>query len=140
MKKTLIATLAAVGALSAIAAPAAAQPYGYDSGRYERGWDDRYDRGSDYGRYDRYDRRRSLGRIALNRVDRAIEDRRLSPWEARRLRSEAFDLYQTEARLGGNGMDWRERQMIRDRFQNLMARLDRDIHDRDYGYGYGYYR
>jgi hypothetical protein len=146
MNETLIATLAAVGALTAVAAPAAAQPYGYDSGRYERGYDSRYDNGRydngryDNGRYDngRYDRwnQRSLGRIALNRVDRAIEDRRLSPWEARRLRAEAFDLYQTEARIGGNGMDWRERQMIRDRFQSLMARLDRDIHDRDYGSGY----
>jgi hypothetical protein len=137
MNKTLIATLAAVGALTAVAAPAAAQPYGYDSGRYERGYDNgRYDNGRyDNRRYDRWNQR-SLGRIALSRVDRAIEDRRLSPWEARRLRAEAFDLYQTEARIGGNGMDWRERQMIRDRFQSLMARLDRDMNDRDYGSGY----
>ena len=93
MKKIFL-TLAAVGALAAAAAPAVAQPYGYD-GRYDRGWDNRYDRD---GRYDRgwdnrYDRgdHRMLSRIALERVGRAADSGALNPWEARRLTAEARD-------------------------------------------------
>jgi hypothetical protein len=126
--KTVIATLAAAGVLAAAAVPAAAQPYGHDHGRYDRGWDNRGDRYDLHGR--------SLGRLALNRVSQAIDDHRLSPREGRRLHAEALDLYQTEARFGGNGMDPRERQIIRERFDRLMARLDREVRDRDYGYGY----
>jgi hypothetical protein len=137
MKKTLIATLAALGALTAIAAPAAAQPYGYD--RYDRGYDRNYDRSYDEA-FARSDRSWThLGRIALNRVDRAIEAGALNRWEARRLRAEAFDLYQWESRYGGNGLDWRERQIQRQRYESLMARLDDAVNDRDRG-GYRYYR
>jgi hypothetical protein len=122
--KTLIATLAAVGALTAVAAPAAAQPYGYGHGRYEHGTD-------------RYDLRgQSLGRLAMTRVSHATERGMLSPREADRLQRQARDLYTTEARLGGNGLDPRERQYVQDRFNRIMARLDRDSHDRQYGSGY----
>ena len=137
--KTILATLAAVGALTAVAAPAAAQPYGYD--RYEHS--DRYDRydRSDHGRYDRrWGDNRNLGRIALERVGRAIENGSLSPWEARRLKAQAYDLYQLNSRIGGNGLDWRERQLIERRYNRLMADLRAAQGDRDYGYGYGYRR
>jgi hypothetical protein len=119
MKKTLIAALATVGALTAVAAPAAAQPYRHDHGRdYDRGVSDT----------------RHLGRLALHRVDVAIERGQLDRREARRLRAQAFDLYQYESRTGGD--DWRERQVIRERYSRIMAQLDRDVRDRDYGYGY----
>jgi hypothetical protein len=120
--KTLLATLAAVGALSAVAAPAAAQPWRH------------HDRGHVYDL-----RGHSLGRLAMTRVSDAADRGALSRREPWRLQAEARDLYQTEARLGGNGLDPRERQFVQRRFDRIMAKLDRDVRDGRH-YGYGYYR
>ena len=124
--KTLFATLAAATAVAAIAAPAAAQSYG---------WDGRYDRD---GRYEQ----RHDGAYSINR--RQAELRQRIEWGQRRGtldRREAANLYeysryidQVEARYRHRGLTWSERNGLDSLLDKLETRISREAHDRDYSY------
>lgn len=141
--KTLIAALAAVTTVTAIAAPAAAQPYDRDSGRYEQG---RYDE----GRYDqgRYQPGRERGAYNLNqrqdelnrRIAWGIRSGALTRAEAADLRDDARAVARIEARYRVSGLNSWERADLDRRFDRLDARIARQTHDRDYGDGYGHRR
>lgn len=141
-KTTIFAALAAVGALTAVAAPAAAQqPYRGDHGRYEQ---DRYEqnryeqnRAGGERTWEHGDRYGRLARIAERRIDRGVDNGSIDRREAWRLMSEVREFARLEARFGANGFDWRERQLLDRRFDRLMAQVRIERSDRDYGYGYG---
>lgn len=157
--KTLLAAMAAVAAVTA-AAPALAQPYGYDAPRQERDWryeqqnNRRYNDGryrDDANRYDsgRYESGRyGGGGGEWNSVDRRqgelirrieMGERRgdLSHWEAERLRQEFREIARIEARYRENGISRGEMYALNDRLNRLEMRIHAERRDRDYGYGYG---
>lgn len=111
MKKILI-PLAAASALAALAAPAAAQPYGYDRGRY-----DAPDRGE-----------RLEWRIA-----RAADRGHISPREAYRLRASVRAAERLAWRYQRDGAFTRwERADIARRYDQIAMRLRYERADRDY--------
>lgn len=132
--KTLIAALAAVTTVTAFAAPAAAQSY------------DRYDGRHDDGRYEQT--RPHRGGYNLNRrqvqLDHRIEigARRglITRREAANLREHSYEIARLEARYRFDGLNGWERADLDRRFDRLEMRIDRQLHDRDYGYGYGHRR
>lgn len=150
-KMTLFASLAAAMAAGALAAPAAAQPYGYDhrdDSRYEqRGrWDDsRYEQ---RGRWDdnRYDQRGRWDDGNVNarqaaiwrRIEWGVRRGSLDYREAQSLRIEARDIARLEAEYRRGGLTGPEYRGIDRRLDRLEAMLKRDLNDRDYGAGYGY--
>lgn len=145
-KKTLFATLAIAAATAAIAAPAAAQSYGYDQrdhSRYEQDgrWGD--NRRDDYRRDDIrrgddvYNIDARQARIAQRiewGIRRGVIDRR----EAQTLRIEARDIAQLEADYRRGGLTGPEYRGIDRRLDRLEGWVARDIQDREYGYGYDY--
>lgn len=155
--KTLLATLAAVTAVSTMAAPALAQPYnpGYerqDQGRYEQDRYDqgRYDRGGRYDqdeRWDRDERRRGGEFYDLNRRQQALEYRieagirrgDFSRYDANSLRNEFRQISWIEARYRNDGQLSRgELAALDARLDRLEARVRMERRDRDGEYGYGY--
>ena len=133
-KTTLFATLAI--ATAAIAAPAAAQSYGYDhrdDGRYEQRHDSRYEQG---GRWDNGNinaRQAEISRKIEWGIRRGALDRR----EAQSLRIESHDVAQLEAQYRRGGLTGPEYRGIDRRLDRLEAMLERDLNDREYGAGYG---
>ncbi len=123
--KTLFATVAAVAALTAVAAPAAAQPYngGYDHGRYDRA-DDR-----GHGGYQQINQRQA--RIA-QQIDRGVRRGTLTHREASRLSAELRDIERIEARARHGGLSWQERASLDRRLDRLEARLQHERRDDDY--------
>lgn len=129
--KTLMATLAAVAAVTA-AAPVAAQPYrDYDRGdRYERGWDrgDHYERGWGHQNFDR----------RLERIDRRIErnmrDGDLTRREAVRLGEQLIDLKRLNNRYERYGYTRWEVADLDRRLDMLERRVYVQIRDNDYAY------
>ena len=156
--KILLATLAAVTAVSTMAAPALAQPYnpGYerqDQGRYEqdRRYDQgRYDQGGRYDqdeRWDRDERRRGGEFYDLNRRQQALEYRieagirrgDFSRYDANSLRNEFRQISWIEARYRNDGQLSRgELAALDARLDRLEARVRMERRDRDGEYGYGY--
>jgi len=124
--KTVFAAIAAVGALTAVAAPAAAQPYGVQSYGH-----DRYDPAR--GGYNLNQRQEQLNR----RIEIGLRTGDLSRQEAGRLREDARDIARIEARYRVNGLTGWERADLDRRFDRLEARIRYERHDREYGYGYG---
>jgi cell division protein FtsB len=126
MRKFLISLAVATSAL-AVAAPASAQYYPQQQG---------------YGYNNNYGQVRSL-QVRINQIQRQIErlDRRniLSNREARRLRDESRDLERRLARVGRNGLNFRERQNIEIRIARLEQRVRIEANDgnRRFGTGYG---
>ena len=148
--RTILPALAATVAATAIAAPVAAQSYGYghdrqDQGRYEQGQygQDRYDRHarpdtrSDWG-----DGRHGYQSINQRqqrldwRIDRGLRDGSLSQREARRLREEFREIAYLEMRYRADGLSGRERADLDRRFDRLEYQVRRERRDNDYGYGY----
>jgi hypothetical protein len=134
-KTTLFATLAIAAA--AIAAPAAAQSYGYDhrdSGRYEQRHDNaRYEQ---HGRWDDGNlnaRQAEISRKIEWGIRRGALDRR----EAQSLRIESRDIAQLEAQYRRGGLTGPEYRGLDHRLDRLEAALERDLNDREYGAGYG---
>ena len=119
--KTLLASVAAVAALTAVAAPAAAQPYG---ARHDRGYDDA---GSVNGRQAMIERQ----------IERGVRTGQLTGREAARLQDEFRDIQRLEARYRWNGLSRAEAIDLDRRLDDLqvnvrMARRDDDR--RRYGY------
>jgi hypothetical protein len=125
--KTVLASLAAVAALSAVAAPAIAQPY--DSGRYDRQVDRRHDdrRHDDRGWQSINQRQAQLDR----RIDQGVRRGDLSYREATRLRGEFRDIARLEARYRVNGLSFRERADLDRRFDRLSAQIRYERRDHD---------
>jgi len=131
MRKFLISLAVATSAL-AVAAPASAQYFPVPQGNA-------------YGYNNNYGQVRRL-QVRIDRIQRQIErlDRRniLSNREARRLFEESRDLERRLARLGRNGLNFRERQNIEVRIARLETRVRLEATDgngrRGYGYNNGY--
>ena len=128
--KTILATLAAIAAVTAVAAPAAAQPHRdhdrQEHGRYEQG---RYEQ----GRYNLNQRQDRLNQRIEIGVRRGMITRR----EAAQLRNQSREIARIEARYRVNGLTGRERADLDRRFDRLDARIAHEMRDRDYGQGYG---
>lgn len=135
--KTLMATLAAVAAVTA-AAPVAAQTYGdhrydrYEQGRYEqsRGWD-RGDRG--WTRNDYYNINQRQARLE-HRIERGVRTGALTRSEARHMREQFADIERLERRYRINGLTRWERADLDDRFDRFERRLMAQLRDNDYAY------
>ncbi len=131
MRKFLI-SLAVAASTVAVATPASAQYYPQPQGNA-------------YGYHNNYGQVRRL-QVRINHIQRQIErlDRRniLSNREARRLHDESRDLERRLARVGRNGLNFRERQHIEVRIARLELRLRRDATDGNRwgqnGYNNGY--
>ena len=124
--KTLIASLAAIAAVTAVAAPAAAQPYGqtrHDQGRHEQGRD--WNGGND--RFSINERQQNLER----RIDRGIRNGDISRREASRLRGESRQIAQLEARYRVNGLSQRERSDLSRRMDRLDSQIRTERNDHD---------
>lgn len=125
--KTILTSLAAVVALSAVAGPALAQPY---APRHEQG---RYDQGRhDQGRHDPAwvsvnQRQEQLDR----RIDRGVRQGDLSRREAQHLRGEFRDIARLENRYRSNGLSFRERADLDRRFDRLSAQIRYERRDHD---------
>ena len=135
--KTLLATLAGAAAVAAIAAPAAAQGYDrygdrYDHSRYEQG---RYDQG-------RYEQRWMSQRatVAERRIDQGLQNGELTRREHARLSQEVRAFARLEAAYRSNGLNWRERAELDDRYDALTRDIRRAAYDEHRQYGYGYRR
>ena len=144
MKKHILIALAAASTMTAMAAPALAQPR-YDDRRYEDRYDNRhYGERHDGRRYeDRYDpnRRMDASDRLQRRIERAVQNGRLSPQEARNLRIQVRDIERLERAYWRDGrLDNRERHDLDRRVQIAEQWFRYERRDRDYGYGYGYRR
>ena len=124
MKKVLL-SLAAVAAVSA-ALPAAAQPYGHAYG--QRGYDQR---GYDQRSWTPIEVR--LERLH-DRIQRGVQNGRLTRREAQGLRMEFRDLVQRERVYGRDGLSWQERADLEARFDRLSARIRWERRDDDRRY------
>jgi hypothetical protein len=136
--KTLMATLAAVAAVTA-AAPVAAQPYrDYDRGdRYEQG--DRWDRGDRYEQRDRWDRggytnfdqrRHRIDR----RIERNLRDGDLTRREAIRLSEQLIVIERLQTRYAQNGFSRWEVADLNRRLDYLEQRVYAEARDGEYAY------
>jgi hypothetical protein len=131
--KTVFASLAAVAALSAVAAPARAQP-GYGYARSTPYVQDRYD-----GRYDGRDRYDNRGWYDINqrqarldrRIDQGVRRGDLTWREAAGLRAEFRDIARLEYRYRANGLSGWERADLDRRFDRLEQRIRYERHDRE---------
>jgi opacity protein-like surface antigen len=141
--KRLLAAAVAVAALAA-AAPASAEPPRYEHRQeYDRGYDQRgYDQRSAYdprGGY-RHDERRfsreDLARLQ-QRIDWGFQSGRLTRHEARRLSWQLAEL-RDRARYywRTDGISWRERRDLEDRYAWLRYEVRRQMHDDDYRGGW----
>lgn len=117
--KTIIASIAAVAALTAVASPAAAQSYGYGHERWDRGYSGA---SSVNARQERIERQ----------IERGVRSGQLTRGEAARLSAEARDIARVEARARYNGLSPRERAQLDRRLDRLEARLQYERHDNDY--------
>jgi hypothetical protein len=132
--KTLIASLAAIAAVTAVAAPAAAQPYGHDryqQGRYEQA---RPDQNRDWNRGDRRHERLSINERQQNlerRIERGIRNGDLSRREAYRLRGESRQIAQLESRYRVNGLSQWERSDLNRRMDRLESQIRAERNDHD---------
>ena len=145
--KTLRATLAAVTAVSTMAAPALAQPY---NPGYERQYQGRYEQDTRYGqdnRWNRDERRGGRDFYDLNRRQEALERRieigvrngDFSRYDADSLRYEFRQISWIEARYRNDGYLSRgELAALDARLDRLEARIRSERRDRDDEYGYGY--
>ena len=127
--KTLIATLIASAALAGTAAPALAQGWDSDYGRYA------HDR-ADYGR-DRIDGRAAVAQLyarrdrIYQRIYFGVQDGSLNRWEADRLRNETSEISKDLWRARSNGLSPEEYAYLDQRFDRLSARIERERHDDD---------
>lgn len=131
MKTTFIAALGAAAALTAVAAPALAQPW--DAGRYERSYERDYDRGYDRG-YDRdwrdaRDDRRAdpiYARAAQleRQIERGARRGQLTRTEVRELDYSVRQFHRSEATFRSNGLNGRERAELNRQLNWLEARLE----------------
>jgi hypothetical protein len=130
--RILIATLAAVSAVSAGVLPATAQPHGYsyDGGRRES--QDRGRFGYDRDSYNINPRQERLDR----RIDRGLRDGSLTLREARGLREDFNRIVWLEARYRSNGLSPWERADLDRRFDRLEDRTRHERRDREYGFSY----
>jgi len=136
--KTLMATLAAVAAVT-VAAPVAAQPYrDYDRGDYDRGdryeqRDHRYEQGGrwDRGGYTNFDQRRH--RID-RRIERNLRDGDLTRREAIRLNVQLNDIERLQNRYRINGFSRWEIADLDRRLDYLEHRVYAEVRDGDYAY------
>lgn len=113
MKKTFIAALAAAAAVTAVAAPAVAQPYrGYDSARVD---------------------------TAERRIESGLRSGELSRREAGRLQAEVREFSRIENRYRAGGLTRWERADLDRRYDVLISQMRAELydHNRQYGYGYG---
>ena len=135
--KKIFAALAAVATVTAVAAPAAAQPYGYD--RHDQSYDQRYDRRYEDGRYHNGWTSRRV-QAAERRIESGLRSGQLTRREAARLRDDLQDFARLEARARRGGMSGWERAQVERRWDQLIAAIRYETRDREYGYGYGYRR
>lgn len=118
--KTMLMAVAAVATLgtTALAMPAAAQPYGGGYGGYDRG-------GSINERQAQLQ----------HRIARAEQTGRLNRREARRLREQLWDIHRIEARYRYDGrLNRWERADLDQRLDRLTFRVRQEVRDDDYGY------
>jgi hypothetical protein len=122
MKKVLL-SLAAVAAVAA-ALPAAAQPYGQAYGyQGQRGYDQRGWTPIEV----------RLERLHT-RIERGVQNGRLTRREAQGLRMEFRDLVQRERVYSRDGLSWQERADLDARFDRLSARIRWERRDDDRRY------
>ena len=119
--KTIIATLAAAVAITAVAAPVAAQPY--------RGGNDRYEQ----GRWQTSQRAQDAER----RIESGLRSGELRQREAARLRAQVQDFARVENRYRAGGLSSWERRDLDRRHDVLIADMRNALYARDYGQGYG---
>ncbi|HEY0647563.1 hypothetical protein [Phenylobacterium sp.] len=131
--KKIFAALAAVATVTAVAAPAAAQPYGYD--RHDQRYDRRYEDSRYHNGWTSY-----RVQTAERRIDSGLRSGQLTRREAARLRDELHDFARLEARARRGGMSGWERAQVERRWDQLIAAIRYETRDREYGYGYGYRR
>ena len=138
--KTFLLSMAAAAALTAVAAPVAAQSYG----RYDQ-FDRRYEQ--PYGRdhQPRYEQPYGRDQVSINqrqerlerRLQRGVMRGDLTRNEARRLHMQAREVAYMEARYRVNGLNGWERADLDRRFDRLEAMLRFERRDgddrRDYG-------
>lgn len=117
--KTIIATLAAAAAVTAVAGPVAAQPY-RDHDRYEQ----------------RHWRTSERVETAERRIESGLRNGELRPREAARLRSEVQAFARLENRYRAGGLTRRERLELDDRHRALIADMRAALYN-EYGQGYG---
>lgn len=135
MFKKAILPLAAVTALSAFAAPAAAQTisvsFGYGQSGYGHGYDRGYDRGYERG-WDRGWERigRRLDRLD-HRIDQGVRSGQLSRREAASLRSQFHALVELERRYSRGGLNEWERRDLNARVDRLERQVRYERRDRD---------
>jgi hypothetical protein len=130
--KTIFAALGAAAAVTAVAAPAVAQPYGYDrQDRYER--DARYDRDDRYDRGDRHDRWDNGGLRAIDareaelvrKMDWGIRRGLITRKEQSELNYSLRQLDRSEAAFRGDGrITPRERAELNRQLDWFEARLE----------------
>jgi len=128
VKKTIIATLAAAAAVTALAGPAAAQGYGYerhDQGRYEQ---DRHDR-----RWDDAGNINARQAQISQRIEWGLRRGTLDRREAARLRQDAREIARLEAQYRYGGLTSAERRILDRRLDRLELAVSYEAHDRDYG-------
>lgn len=126
--KTLIAALAAVATVTAVAAPAVAQPYrgndGWDRGAPSYRDHDRWDRGSQ----NIYAREADLQR----RIDAGVRRGLLTRAEVNDLNYTLRQFHRSEANFRPNGLDGRERAALNRQLDWLEARLEGRLNNAAY--------
>jgi hypothetical protein len=128
--KTLMATLAAVAAVT-VAAPVAAQP-SRDHDRYERSWNqDRHERS--WGQADYRNINQRQARLE-QRIDRGVRSGALTRHEARRLHEQFSDIERLERRYRVNGLSRGERADLDQRFDRFEQRLVAQLRDNQYAH------
>jgi len=133
MLKRVLTACAAVGVLAAVAAPAAAQPYGYG-----QGYGQNYGQGQGYNQngYNQFERR--LDRLE-QRLERGIQNGQITRREAFRVRQDIRQLQIIENRYARNGISRYEAQDLENRLNILQQRIRyerRDGEDRGDYRGY----
>lgn len=138
-RKTFAAAAFALAAFT-VTAPASAQPGGYDHHYDQRDnqRDERQGRWSDNRLNHEYGPDRA--RQAAYKIDAGLRSGRLTSREAWRLRDDLRDLARLEIGLRRDGLTWRERERLDDRWDDLMAEIRQQSRDQRYGYGYGWRR
>lgn len=133
--KTFLAAAVAVATL-AVAAPASADPHRGDAYRGDQ-------RSYQQSAYDNRGPRHQAHRFSRDdlqrlqaRIDWGFRSGALTRWEARRLSWQVADL-QDRARYywRTDGLSWRERQELDERYDYLSFQIRRQIRDEDYGRG-----
>lgn len=113
--------------------------YNMRDGEQARGYGDRWDdrgNGYAYGR-DRWDNLGQRQARFNERLNRAVEDNRLTPRQAANLRSQFNGIVRLDRQYARNGYTASERADIDARMDRLQQNFRAEVSANQYGYGYG---